>query len=189
MSVRIAASMLLATACLPWNGAADTLQAAPAQVARPTPDRSKVIAAAREVMQKARYCTLATVGRDGHPQARVVDPFPPEEELTVWIATNPLTRKVGEIERDGRVTLLYFEPTAQAYVTLLGRADLVRDRGEKARRWKKEWSAFYKDENRGDDYLLVRVRPLRLEVVSEAHGLANDPKTWQPVIVEWSERP
>ena len=182
MSARIVAFVVLAAASLPWSAPAGTLQAAP-------PERLRVIAAAREVMQKARYCTLVTIGRDGHAQARVVDPFPPEEELTVWIATNPVTRKVGEIEKDPRVTLLYFDPAAQAYVTVLGRADLVRDRGEKAKRWKNEWSGFYKDENRGDDYLLIRVRPLRLEVVSGAHGLTNDPKTWRPVIVEWPSLP
>lgn len=152
------------------------------------PDRARVISAAREVMGKARYCTMVTLGRDGHPQARVVDPFAPEEELTVWIATRPVTRKVREIETDGRVTLLYFEAASQAYVTLIGRAELVRDRAEKARRWKPEWKAFYADENRGDDYLLIRVRPIRLEILSPGHGLSNDPKTWQPVAVEWVER-
>lgn len=182
MSARIVALVLLVAASPPWSARADTPQAA-------TPERSRVIAAAREVIQKARYCTMVTIGRDGHPQARMVDPFPPEEELTVWIATNPLTRKVREVGKDRRVTLLYFDPAARAYVTLLGRAELVRDRGEKAKRWKEEWTGFYKDDNRGDDYLLIRVRPLRLEVVSEAHGLTNDPKTWQPVIVEWRAVP
>lgn len=179
----LAFSALLVAASL-----ASSAPATAAQAAGP-PERARVVAAAKEVMEKARYCTMVTVGKDGHPQARVVDPFPPEEELTVWIATNPLTRKVGEIEKDGRVTLLYFDPAVQAYVTILGRADLVRDPAQKARRWKKEWGAFYKDQNRGDDYLLIRVRPLRLEAVSEAHGLSNDPRTWQPVIVNWSTLP
>lgn len=68
--------------------------------------RPDVIKAAKEVMAKARYCALVTIGDDGHPQARVVDPFAPEDDLTVWVATNPLTRKVGQIKRDARVTVL-----------------------------------------------------------------------------------
>jgi general stress protein 26 len=184
MPLRTLASLLALGAGLAWSAPSGTPRAAPAAAAT---DRARVVAAARDVMQKARFCTMVTLGRDGHPQARVVDPFAPEGELTVWIATRPVTRKVREIERDGRVTLLYFDASAQAYVTVLGRADIVRDRAEKARRWKAEWKAFYADENRGEDYLLIRVRPLRLEILSPGHGLSNDPKTWQPVAVEWNE--
>ena len=151
----------------------------------PAPERARVLAAAREVMGQARYSTLGTLGRDGHPQARVVDPFAPEDEMTVWIATNPRTRKVEEIGRDGRVSLLYFDPAAKAYVTLIGRAEIVRDPAEKARRWKPEWASFYKDANRGADYLLIRVRPRRLEIFSERHALTNDPVDWRPVAIEW----
>lgn len=151
---------------------------------RTAPDRAKVLEAAREVMQKARYATLVTLGEDGHPQARVVDPFAPEAGLTVWIGTNAVTRKVGQVRRDPRVTLLYFEPASQAYVTILGRAEVVTDPAEKSRWWKDEWAAFYKDRNRGDDYLLLRVKPTRLEITSEAHGLTNDPQSWLPVIID-----
>ena len=150
----------------------------------PTPDRSAVLKAAREVMLKARYCDLVTIGPGGQPQARPVDPFPPEDGLVVWIATNPASRKVREIRDDARVTLMYLDPAGDGYVTLIGKATLVNDPVEKARRWKDDWLAFYKDKNRGDDYLLIRVIPSRVEIVSGAHGIANDPRTWRPVSVD-----
>lgn len=174
------AVLLLATA-LP--GAAAAQDAPPG-----TPPRARVIAAATDVMQTARYATLITIGDDGHPQARIVDPFAPDEEFTIWIATNPLTRKVGEIGRDPRVTLLYFNPAAAEYVTVLGTATLVADSAERARHWKEEWTAFYKDGPRGDDFLLIRVQPTRLEVVSPRHGLVNAPGTWRPVLVDMPPR-
>lgn len=149
-----------------------------------TPPRAQVIAAAKDIMQKARYCTLITIGPDGQPQARIVDPFLPDSDLTIWIATNPLTRKVQEIRRDPRVTLLYFSPTTFEYVTVLGTAVLDTDALHKAAHWKAEWATLYKDQNRGEDYLLLRVKPSRLEVVSAQHGMGNDPKTWRPVIVD-----
>lgn len=147
------------------------------------PERATVLKAARELMVKARYCGLVTLDATGQPQARVVDAFEPEADFTVWIATNPATRKVSEIRADGRVTLLYVTG-AEGYVTLIGKAALVSDAAEKARRWKDDWLAFYKDKNRGDDYQLIRVTPSRLEVVSYAHGVLNDPTTWKPVSVE-----
>jgi general stress protein 26 len=41
--------------------------------------------------------------------------------------------------------LLYFNAAAAEYVTVLGTATLVTDSAEKARHWKEEWAAFYKD--------------------------------------------
>lgn len=149
-----------------------------------SPERSEVIKAAREIMQKARFCTFITVGEDGHPQARILDPFPPEGDLTVWVATNPLTRKAGQIKKDSRVTLLYYDPASMSYVTLLGKAEIVDDPAEKEKHWKEEWASQYKDKNKGAGYMLVRVKSFRLEIVSMGRGLANDPKTWRPVVLE-----
>jgi general stress protein 26 len=58
-----------------------------------TPSRTAILEAARDVIDNARYCSLVTVGSDGHPQARMVDPLSPDADFTMWIATNPLTRK------------------------------------------------------------------------------------------------
>ena len=149
------------------------------------PDRAAVIKIATGVMQRARYCTLVTLGDGGHPQARIMDAFPPEGEMVVWMATNAASRKVGEIRKDPRVTLSYFDAKAMSYVMLLGRAALVADPAEKAKRWKDDWAKLFKDGNRGDDYLLIRVTPLRLEVSAESEGVKHDPKTWRAAIVDF----
>src|SRR5450830_1699939 len=136
-----------------------------AQVTQPdTPPRAQVIAAAKDIMQEARYCTLITIGPGGQPQARIVDPFLPDSNLTIWIATNPLTRKVKEIRHDPRVTLMYFSATTFEYVTVLGTAVLDTNSRDKAGHWKPEWATMYKNQNRGADYMLVRVKTSRLEV-------------------------
>ena len=149
-----------------------------------TPARSQILAAATDLMRTARYCTFVTVDEGGQPQARVVDPFPPEPDMTVWVATRPVTRKVAQIRKNPRVSLLWFDPARKGYVTLLGTATLVDDAAEKAKRWKPEWKEFYDDENRGADYLLIRVKPTRLEILSPADGLGNDPRTWLPLSLE-----
>lgn len=153
--------------------------------APPVPSRAVIIEAAKEMMTKSRYCALVTLGIDGHPQAREVDAFAPDADMTVWIATNPVTRKTNEIKRDPRVTLYYAVDGGGGYVTIVGRAEIVDDPAEKAKRWKEDWGAFYSDKNRGADYTLIRVRPTRLEIVSYAHKLLNDPKTWKPITLEF----
>ncbi len=152
-------------------------------------DRQTALAAAREVMAAAGICTLITLDASGHPQARVMDPFPPDDDFTVWMGTNRSTRKVKQIEADPRVTLSCFDPDGIGYVTLLGRAELVDSPEERARHFKPTWTDFYQDEHRGDDFVLIRLVPERLEMISISHGIASAPRGWKPYSLELRRRP
>jgi len=158
-----------------------------AGVAQPVtaPDeRERVLAAAREVIERAGLCSLVTLDEAGAPRVRAMDPFPPEPDFTLWLGTHRSTRKVSEIRRDPRVAVHWLDATGPGQVTLIGTAELVEDAGERQRRFKPEWDAFYRDGWRGDDYLLIRVRPRRLEVMSIPDSVASDPKGWAPAVVE-----
>src|SRR5258705_12342659 len=157
------------------------LFAAPAVAAQDTKQqlsRDELITAARQTMSTARYCALITQDSSGRPQARTLDPFPPDENMVVWLGTNPRSRKVAAIRRNPRVTLYYFDREAQAYVTIYGIAQLVNDPKAKLKWWKDEWKSFYPD--RTKDYLLIRVIPVKLEVVNVANGIIGDPHSWKP---------
>ena len=158
--------------------------AQPAPPQAQAPEKERVLTAAAELMRAAAFCALVTLDASGAPQARAMQPFPPEKDLTVWLATNARTRKVEQIRKDPRVTLFYLAPDHSGYVTLLGRAAIVDEPAEKAKRWMPSWEAFYDDANRGSDYVLLRVTPSRVEVVSAAHGIAVEPKGWKPAIVD-----
>ncbi len=132
-------------------------------------------------MIAARYGTLVTIGADGVPQARIVDPTSPDSALVVRLATNPRSRKVAEIRADPRVTLLYFDPARLAYVTVVGRATEITGAAKSAHR-KKEWDAFF-DKEKPDTYSLYQIVPSRIEVVSAQDGLSGDASTWRPEIV------
>ena len=143
--------------------------------------REELLAAAREIMQTARYCALITTDARGRSTARTMDAFEPEAKMVVWLATNRRSRKVSELRRNPRVTLYYFDREDQAYVTIYGVGRLVNDPKEKASHWKTEWAAFYPDRNR--DYLLIQVRPEKLEVVNTKKGITGDSQAWQPPTV------
>ena len=133
---------------------------------------------AREIMMASKTCTLITMDKEGRPAARIMDPFPPDEDFTVWFGTNPKSRKVGQIEHDPRVTLLYVSQDISGYVMVQGTARTVNAPEEKARHWKSVWEQFYPDKE--ENYLLIRVTPLRFEVVSYPHGITGDAVTWEP---------
>ena len=157
----------------------------PSTLAAQTPARATVIAAATDIIQKAHYCTFVTIGEDGQPQARMVDPIVPGADFTIWFATNPLTRKVDQVRRNPKVTLSCFDSGSSSYVTLLGRGDVVTDPTEKQRHWKNDWAAIYPNGAKGSDFMLIRITPARLEIVSESRGMVGDPTTWLPLAIDF----
>lgn len=143
----------------------------------------RLIEAAKEIMTASGTCALITVDDEGVPRVRAMDPFAPEEDLSVWFGTNSRSRKVDQIKKDPRVTLYYLDSDASGYVIINGRARLVNDPKEKEKRWKAEWEAFYPDKN--EDYLLIEVTPIWMEVLSPPRGISADPVTWQPPVVNF----
>jgi general stress protein 26 len=156
------------------------------QAQPPRLDREILIATDREIIKTARYCALITLDSAGRPHARTMDPFPPDEQMIVWLGTNPKSRKVAEIQRNHRVTLYYFDREDQAYVTISGRARVVSDPKEKTKHWKDEWKDFYPD--RGRNYLLIAVTPEKLEVISQTQGIIGNSVTWTPPAITFRSR-
>ena len=148
------------------------------------PAREHLIEVAREVMDSARYCALITIDETGFPRARVMDPFPPEDDMTVWLGTNPKSLKVEQIQKNPHVALYYFDFAGLSYVTIEGTARLANDPEDKAKRWKEAWVALYP--NRTDAYLLIEVTPQKLEVISFKNGVTGDPENWTPPSVDFN---
>jgi general stress protein 26 len=136
-----------------------------------------VIAAAREIMSSQNYCAIVTVDESGRPQARTMNPFPPEDDLTVWMATNSRSRKVREIRANPRVCLYYADHKESiGSVVITGRAELVDDLNEKKKRDREYWNDSFPDWNY---LLLIKVVAERVEVLNYGRGLTNEGDTWQ----------
>ena len=141
------------------------------------PERDVLLSVAREYIKTVGYCALITVDSNGQPRVRTMDPFLPDENMVVFLGTNPKSRKVQEIRNNHRVTLYYSDDKGEGYVAIIGTAILVDDPKKKAVWWKKEWGKFYKD--RKESYLLIKVIPERLEIVNYKHNILGDTETWR----------
>lgn len=133
--------------------------------------------AAKDIINGASTCALITLDNNGLPMVRVMDPFPVEDDFTVWLGTNPNSGKVNQMRSNPNVTLYYLGSNSSGYVVIHGKAQLINDQSEKDVRWKTEWEAFYP--NKTDAYLLIKITPQWMEIVSYAHGIIGDPTTWQ----------
>jgi general stress protein 26 len=135
-----------------------------------------LIAAAREIMGLQTYCALVTLDSAGSPDIRTMNPFPPDSEMVVWMATNSRSRKAEEIRRNPNVTLYYADHGhARGYVAIKGHAILVDDMQEKLRLKREYWTQAFPD---WKYLLLVKVVPERIEVINYARGVVSSGDLW-----------
>jgi general stress protein 26 len=155
-----------------------------AEEAPKPPDRAALVAAAREIIAAQTYCALVTIDETGRPSIRTMNPFPPEEDMSVWMATSTNSRKVQHIRRDPRVTLYYSNhATAIGEVSLVGRAELTTDPAEIQKRKRAYWDQAFPGLR---NLTLIKVIPERLEVVNYKAGLHNDPATFRAPSIDLS---
>lgn len=146
-------------------------------------ERDSVINAAREIISHVKYCALITVDSAGTANVRTMNPFPPEEDMSVWMATNSSTRKFAEIKKNPKVTLYYANHSiAEGYVTITGRAVLVDDMAEKQKRKREYWTQAFPD---WKYLILIKIIPEKLEVINYRHKMNNETITWRAPFVEF----
>ena len=152
-----------------------------------TAKRAALLAAAREIMASQKYCAIITVDASGRPQIRTMNPFPPEDDMTVWMATNSRSRKVREIRHNPHVCLYYADhQTAAGSVAISGTAVLVDDTAEKEKRKREYWAEAFPD---WQYLMLIKVVPERIDVLNYKQEMLNDPETWQIPGIEFGSRP
>ena len=141
-----------------------------------------VLRAARSTMLRKRYCLLATMA-DGTVHARVLQPFPPDRDFTVWLGTTRGSRKVEQLRRNPVATLAYEDDARGACAVLVGRAEIVEDVSERRGRFKPFWRAFWPEGPEGPDFVLIRFRPDRIEVWDARSGVTPAPFGQRSAIV------
>jgi general stress protein 26 len=140
-------------------------------------ESKSMLAAAREIIAGQTYCALVTLNAGGQPQVRTMNPFPPEEDLAVWMATNSRSRKVQEIRNNPQVCLYYANhQEATGTVVIHGEAVLVDDMEEKLKRKRAYWDQSFPD---WKYLLLIKVIAKEVEVLNYKCGYLNDPITWK----------
>lgn len=130
-------------------------------------------------MEASEYCFLVTTSAPG-VDARLMQPFAPDEDLTVRFGTSPRTRKAQEIQDDGRVVLAYSDSTEMAYVVLKGTAAVERDIEQRRRYWREEWRDLFAEGPEGGDYAIIRFVPERVELMNLSREVAPAPYGLRP---------
>jgi general stress protein 26 len=138
-------------------------------------EASLILDAARETIRAAEFCFLITLGKDGKPNARLMQPFPPESELVIWFGVSSLSRKVQELRQDPLAVVAYQYNEENAYVSMRGHTKLIDDIKLRRQYWRESWLEFYPGGPESDEYMLVRFEPERVDVMNFSRHIHPPP--------------
>jgi general stress protein 26 len=112
-----------------------------------------------ELIRDVRICMMTTTEPDGSLHSRPMWNQEADEAGDLWFFTRLSSPKVTEISKDGQVNLGYANPDKNDYVSISGRAEIVRDRAKIEEKWSPPLKAWFPDGKDDPQIALIRVHP------------------------------
>lgn len=112
-----------------------------------------------ELIEDVKIAMMTTVEPDGTLHSRPMYNHQADEAGDLWFFTRARTPKIGELQRDSEVNLAYADPSAQTYVSVSGRADIIRDKAKVKELWTEGLRTWFPNGPDDPDIALIRVHP------------------------------
>jgi len=104
--------------------------------------RQESIKKLKDLIEEIDFAMLTTIN-GGQLRSRPMSTQKFEFDGDLWFFTNDDTHKVDEIERDNRVNVAYAEPEDNVYISVSGRAQLVKDKDKIEELWNPILKAWF----------------------------------------------
>lgn len=111
-----------------------------------------------ETIRGIRVAMLTTAAPDGALRSRPMATQQVEDGEDLWFFTKEHSGKVEEVKADAHVNLAYADPESQRYVSVTGKATLVREATKIKELWRDEYQAWFPSGLQDPELALLRVR-------------------------------
>jgi general stress protein 26 len=119
--------------------------------------REQAVKKVAELIEDIEIAMLTTVDADGSLRGRPMMTQEAEFDGELWFFTADPSPKTGEVRRDRQVNLSYMRPDKQRYVSVSGRAEVVRDRAKMEQLWRPALKAWFPNGLEDPELALLRV--------------------------------
>lgn len=124
--------------------------------------RLKAIEKLNELIKEIDFAMLTTID-GGIMRSRPMQTQDFEFDGNLWFFTSSNTHKAEEIERDNRVNICYASPGDNSYVSLSGRASIIKDREKIDEYWSDLYKAWFPEGKDTPDLVLLKVEAEQAE--------------------------
>jgi general stress protein 26 len=111
---------------------------------------------------------LTTLGGEGHFHSRPMQLQRHDPDGTLWFATSLDSHKIDDVRRDDRCCVAFLKDSS--YVSISGRAELVKDKRLIEAMWKPTWRGWFPDGPGEPELVLLKVVPEHVEYVHPSGG-------------------
>ena len=105
-------------------------------------NREESIKKIQELTEGIDFCMLTTMD-NGILRSRPMSTQEFEFDGDLWFFTSDNTHKIEEIEKDNRVNVAYSNPDDNVYLSISGRAEVVKDRAKIEELWSPVLKAWF----------------------------------------------
>jgi general stress protein 26 len=123
-----------------------------------TTTREENLQKIRDMVKDIDFCMLTTVDEKGDLHSR---PMSANGDIDpngdIWFFTAASSHKVSEIEKAPKVNVSFADPENQQYVSITGKAQLVRDRSKIEELWKPEFKMWFPEGKDDPEVALLRI--------------------------------
>lgn len=110
-----------------------------------------------KLIKGIRFAMLTTAEGDGSLRSRPMATQKGAFDGTLWFFTRESSHKVEDIRREKHVNLAYADPEKQMYVSVSGKARVVKDKGKMKALWNPAYRIWFPEGLKDPDMALLRV--------------------------------
>lgn len=122
-----------------------------------TKERQKAVEDLRELIKDIHVAMMTTTASDGDLRSRPMITARQEFDGDLWFFTLDNDPKAAEIEKQPSVNLAYSDPDSDRYVSVTGKAELIRDAKKAELLWTEELREWFPVGLTDPDLALIRV--------------------------------
>jgi general stress protein 26 len=112
-----------------------------------------------DLINEVKIAMMTTAEPDGSLHSRPMYSHTVDEAGDIWFYTRARTPKVAELAKDSQVNLAYSDPHGQTYVSVAGKAEIVRDQAKVKAMWSEGLTTWFPKGPDDPDIALIRVHP------------------------------
>lgn len=116
-----------------------------------------------DLIKDVRIAMMTTLDSDGTLHSRPMYSIEADEHGDLWFFTRLHSPKMSEISRDNEVSLAYADTGNQTYVSVSGKADIVKDKAAIQDKWSEPVRAWFPEGVDDPQIALIRVHPAKGE--------------------------
>ena len=111
------------------------------------------------LIKEVKIAMMTTIEPDGSLHSRPMYNHTIDDAGDLWFFTRQRAPKVVELSKDNQINLAYADASDNTYVSVSGKAEIVRDQAKVKELWTADMKAWFPKGEDDPDIALIRVHP------------------------------